>query len=226
MISLVWKDLYLGRSMILLVIAMFGGIFVLGVLTGSEEIAMYAMNIANVYSMMMVPFFALNSAANEEKNRTLALLRGMPISPPKRIVASKFVAALLVGVLWSLISVAVMLFGTRLFPGAVGGRALPPTPFLGPYQMALTLPIAAVTLIAFFKWNSSAARTAIMVLWIALYVIPTVFRPAGISMTEFYMKIMSPTPSAISIVLAVSLAIYFLGGMLVAQEIFARRELA
>jgi ABC-type transport system involved in multi-copper enzyme maturation permease subunit len=171
----------------------------------------------------MVPFFALNSAANEEKNRTLALLRGMPISP-KRIVASKFVAALLVGVLWSLISVAVMLFGTRLFPGAVG-RALPPTPFLGPYQMALTLPIAAVTLIAFFKWNSSAARTAIMVLWIALYVIPTVFRPAGISMTEFYMKIMSPTPSAISIVLAVSLAIYFLG-MLVAQEIFARRELA
>jgi hypothetical protein len=65
MISLVWKDLYSGRLMILLGIAMFGGIFVLGVLTGSEEIAMYAMNIANVYSMMMVPFFALNSTAHE-----------------------------------------------------------------------------------------------------------------------------------------------------------------
>lgn len=181
------------------------------------------MNIANVYSMMMVPFFALNSAANEEKNRTLALLRGMPISP-KRIVASKFVAALLVGVLWSLISVIAVSLGASLFPGAAG-RALPPTPFLGPYQMALTLPIAAVTLIAFFKWNSSAARTAIMTLWVALYIVPTVFRPAGISMTEFYLKIMSPTPSAISIVLVVSLAIYFLG-MLVAQEIFARRELA
>ncbi|MDD4337931.1 MAG: ABC-2 transporter permease, partial [Firmicutes bacterium] len=168
-------------------------------------------------------FFALNSTAHEEKNRTLALLRGMPISP-KAIVASKFVAALLVGVLWSLISVAVMSLGARLFPGAVG-RTLPSTPFLGPYQMALTLPIAAVTLIVFFKWNSSAARTAIMVLWIALYVIPTAFRPAGISMTEFYMKIMSPTPAAISIVLAVSLGIYFLG-MLVAQAIFTRRELA
>ena len=223
MISLVWKDPYSGRLMILLGIAMFGGTFVLGVLTGSEEIAMYAMNIANVYSMMMVPFFALNSAANEEKNRTLALLRGMPISP-KRIVASKFVAALLVGVLWSLISVIAVSLGASLFPGAAG-RALPPTPFLGPYQMALTLPIAAVTLIAFFKWNSSAARTAIMTLWVALYIVPTVFRPAGISMTEFYLKIMSPTPSAISIVLVVSLAIYFLG-MLVAQEIFARRELA
>jgi len=223
MMSLVWKDLYVNRSMIFIAIGLFGGIFVLGVLTGSEEIAMYAMNIANVYSMMMVPFFALNSAANEEKNRTLALLRGMPISP-KRIVASKFVAALLVGVLWSLISVIAVSLGASLFPGAAG-RALPPTPFLGPYQMALTLPIAAVTLIAFFKWNSSAARTAIMVLWIALYVIPTAFRPAGMSMTEFYLKIMSPTPSAISIVLAVSLAIYFLG-MLVAQAIFARRELA
>lgn len=223
MISLVWKDLYSGRSMILLAIAMFGGIFVLGVLTGSEEIAMFGVNIVGVYSMMMVPFFVLNSAANEEKNRTLALLRGMPISP-KAIVASKFLAALLVGVLWSFISVAVMSLGARLFPGAAG-RALPPTPFLGLYQMALTLPIAAVTLIAFFKWDSSAARTAIMILWVALYIVPTIFRPAGMSMTEFYLKIMSPTPSAISIVLAVSLAIYFLG-MLVAQAIFARRELA
>jgi len=151
------------------------GIFALGALTGSEEIAMYGVNIVDVYSMM-VPFSALNSAAHEEKNRTLALLRGMPISP-QRIVASKFVAALLVGVLWSLISVTVVSLGVSLFPGAAG-RALPPTPFLGLYQMALTLPIAAVTLIAFFKWDSSAARTAIMILWVALYIVPTIFRPA------------------------------------------------
>jgi len=222
MTNLIWKDLYVNRSMILIAIGLFGGLFVFGALTGSEEIAAYSLGIMNTFSPMMVPFCALNSAANEEKNRTLALLRSMPISP-RTIVASKFISSLLAGILWSVINMVAASWGTRLFPGA--GGEFPPSSLTGLYMMALTLPIAAVTLIAFFKWNSSAARTAIMALWVALYVIPTAFRPAGMSMTEFYLKIMSPTPSMISVVLVACLGVYVVG-MLVAQAVFARRELA
>ncbi len=223
MISLVWKDLYTSRLMLLLPIGLFGGLLVFGALTGNDEIAsLYFSSLANTYSMLMVPGCAFANASNEEKNRTLSLLRSMPISP-QTIVASKFLAPLFAGVLWSLISVAALLLGARLFPNAAG-IALRSTPFLGPYLVALTLPTAAMILIVSFAWNANVAGIAFVVLSAALYMISAIFRPAGMSIMGFYLKIMSPTPSMVSIAFAVSLAIYFLG-MLVAQVIFVHREL-
>ena len=97
MLSLVWKDFYINRSQLAFPAIVLCAIALLAAVgrssTASEE---YAIPLLFTYSGLMVPFFALNSAMLEEKNRTLALLRSLPMSADT-IVASKFVAPLLVG---------------------------------------------------------------------------------------------------------------------------------
>jgi len=100
MLGLVWKDFYINRSQLVFPAIVLCAIALLAAVGRSSPTTVdYAVPLLFTYSGLMVPFFALNSAMLEEKNRTLAFLRSLPMRADA-IVASKFVAPLLVGVLW------------------------------------------------------------------------------------------------------------------------------
>lgn len=225
MLSLVWKDIYTSRLELILA-AILLCVFAASGFMGKSFAAFqgYVASLVLAYSGVIVPCFAISSAMIEEKNRTLALIRSLPIRADA-IVASKFIGALLVGALW--------VGGTALAALIVGSRmadSIAVSAVSGLLWMCATLPAAAVELVAFFRSGAKTARIAALVIWpaVGLILLTAVFRGFGERRLPAFVMILDPAydlaPRAIALVVAGALLIY-LAGMATAQAIFQRREL-
>lgn len=217
MVSLIWKDFYINRVQFLTPAIMFGGITLLSLVMDSSTALIYAVPLMFTYSGLIVPFFALNSATLEEKNRTLAFLRSLPMSADA-IVASKFVAPLAAGVIWAaLAALGAVLMGPRMGDNA-------PSIVSGFLLVCATLPIAAIELIVFFRFGSNAARTALLVVWAAVFFVPMAAQGFSARVEPIMRMVLNPPPSSVALLVGCALLVY-LAGMLIAQAIFRRQEI-
>jgi ABC-2 type transport system permease protein len=217
MLSLVWKDFYINRVQFVTPAVMFGGIMLLSLVMDSSAARMYAVPLMFTYSGLLVPFFALNSAMLEEKNRTLSFLRSLPMSADA-IVASKFVAPLAAGIIWAaLTALMAAIMGPRMGDNA-------PSIVSGLLLVCATLPVAAIELVVFFRFGSNAARTALLVVWAAVFFVPMAAQGFSARVEPIMRLVLSPSPSSVALLAACALLVYF-AGMLIAQVIFRRREL-
>jgi len=218
MLSLVWKDFYINRSQLVFPAIVLCAIALLGAMGQSSRASVeYAVPLLFTYSGLMVPFFALNSAMLEEKNRTLAFLRSLPMRADS-IVASKFVSPLLVGALWagaSALAALIMKAGT-------GENAV--SVMSGMLLVCATLPIAAIELVVFFKSGAGAARTALIVMSGTVYLVPLLAQGLAAKAKPVVKAMMDPEPVHALLLAGGSLLLYLVG-MLLAQAIFRRREL-
>lgn len=218
MLSLVWKDFYINRSQLVFPAIVLCAIALLAAVGRSSQAAVdYAVPLLFTYSGMMVPFFALNSAMLEEKNRTLAFLRSLPMRADA-IVASKFVSPLLVGALWAGSSALAAL----IMKAGMGEHTV--SIMSGILLVCATLPVAAIELIVFFRFGASAARTALIVTLGAVYLVPLLAQGLVAKMKPVVIAMMDPKPAQTILFAAGSLLLYF-AGMLLAQAIFRRREM-
>lgn len=217
MLGLIWKDFRMNRGMLVLPAVVAAGFTLIGLVVNSRESLVFAASILPVYSSMIVPFFALNSVTLEEKNRTLAFLRSLPMNPGA-IVASKFVAPFLVGLAWmGLTATAVAALG---LPAGEGAFSLASAALL----VCVTLPVAAVQLVVFFRSGAGAARTALLVTWFILFLGPMLLPGSKLGATSLFVMVANLKPGVSGLVAAGALVVYF-ACMLIAQAIFQRREL-
>ncbi|MEA4884463.1 MAG: ABC-2 transporter permease [Clostridia bacterium] len=221
MLKLAWKDLYANRSQLLLPIGFAGAVLVIAVVSRRSDALMFVDSLMGTYSMLIGPFFALASMMLEEKNRTLGFLRTMPVNAGE-IVASKFVSTLAATAILAVSFIGLSTLSAEAFP-AWEGRSWS---MLGiTMSMFVSLAEAGVALGISFKWGTSAARAAIMVMVTLFYLGPIVVLRKGASIEDIFRMITNPDARTALIVAAVSLAIYF-AEMLVAQELFRRKEIA
>ncbi len=217
MLSLIWKDFYINRSQLVFPAIVLCAIALLAAMgRSSQASAEYAVPLLFTYSGLMVPFFALNSAMLEEKNRTLAFLRSLPMRADA-IVASKFVSPLLVGALWAGASVLAAL----IMEAGAGESAV--SIMSGVLLVCATLPIAAIELVVFFRFGASAARTALVITVGTVYLVPLLAQGLVAKVKPLVMAMMDPEPVHAVLFAGGSLLLYF-AGMLLAQAIFRRRE--
>ena len=218
MLSLIWKDFYINRSQLVFPAIVLCAIALLSAMGRSSEASLdYAVPLLFTYSGMMVPFFALNSAMLEEKNRTLAFLRSLPMRADA-IVASKFVAPLLVGALWAGVSALAAL----IIEAGTGQHAV--SIMSGMLLVSATLPIAAIELVVFFRFGAGAARTALVVTVGTVYLVPLLAQGLVAKVKPVVIALMGPEPIHAVLLAGGSLLLYF-AGMLIAQAIFRRREM-
>lgn len=218
MLSLIWKDFYINRSQLVFPAIVLCAIALLAAVGRSSQAAVdYAVPLLFTYSGMMVPFFALNSAMLEEKNRTLAFLRSLPMSTDA-IVASKFVSPLLVGALWAGSSALAAL----IIKAGMGEHTV--SIMSGMLLVCATLPIAAIELVVFFRFGASAARTALIVTVGTVYLVPLLGQGLVAKVKPVVIALMDPEPFHAALLAGGSLLLY-LAGMPIAQAIFRRREI-
>ncbi|MBP7892379.1 MAG: ABC-2 transporter permease [Firmicutes bacterium] len=218
MLSLVWKDFYINRSQLVFPAIVLCAIALLAAVGRSSQAAVdYAVPLLFTYSGMMVPFFALNSAMLEEKNRTLAFLRSLPMSTDA-IVASKFVSPLLVGALWAGSSALAAL----IIKAGMGEHTV--SIMSGMLLVCATLPIAAIELVVFFRFGASAARTALIVTVGTVYLVPLLAQGLVAKVKPAVIALMNPEPFHAALLAGGSLLLYF-AGMPIAQAILRRREI-
>jgi len=218
MLSLVWKDFYINRSQLVFPAIVLCAIALLAAVGRSSQAAVdYAVPLLFTYSGMMVPFFALNSAMLEEKNRTLAFLRSLPMSTDA-IVASKFVSPLLVGALWAGSSALAAL----IIKAGMGEHTV--SIMSGMLLVCATLPIAAIELVVFFRFGASAARTALIVTIGTVYLVPLLAQGLVAKVKPVVIALMDPEPFHAALLAGGSLLLYF-AGMPIAQALFRRREI-
>ncbi len=218
MLSLIWKDFYINRSQLVFPAIVLCAIALLAAVGRSSQAAVdYAVPLLFTYSGMMVPFFALNSAMLEEKNRTLAFLRSLPMSTDA-IVASKFVSPLLVGALWAGSSALAAL----TIKAGMGEHTV--SIMSGMLLVCATLPIAAIELVVFFRFGASAARTALIVTVGTVYLVPLLGQGLVAKVKPVVIALMDPEPFHAALLAGGSLLLY-LAGMPIAQAIFRRREI-
>jgi len=218
MLSLIWKDFYINRSQLVFPAIVLCAIALLAAVGRSSQAAVdYAVPLLFTYSGMMVPFFALNSAMLEEKNRTLAFLRSLPMSTDA-IVASKFVSPLLVGALWAGSSALAAL----IIKAGMGEHTV--SIMSGMLLVCATLPIAAIELVVFFRFGASAARTALIVTVGTVYLVPLLGQGLVAKVKPVVIALMDPEPFHAALLAGGSLLLY-LAGMPIAQAMFRRREI-
>jgi ABC-type transport system involved in multi-copper enzyme maturation permease subunit len=217
MLSLIWKDFYINRVQFLTPAIMFGGIMLLSLVMDSSTALVYAVPLMFAYSGLIVPFFALNSAMLEEKNRTLAFLRSLPMSADA-IVASKFIAPLLAGVIWATFAA----LGAAFMGPRMGDNA--PSIVSGLLLVCATLPIAAIELVVFFRFGTNAARTALLVVWAVVFFVPMAGQGFSAKVEPVTRMVLSPSLSSVALLAGCALLVYF-AGMLIAQAIFRRQEI-
>jgi len=218
MLSLIWKDFYINRSQLVFPAIVLCAIALLAAVGRSSQAAVdYAVPLLFTYSGMMVPFFALNSAMLEEKNRTLAFLRSLPMSTDA-IVASKFVSPLLVGALWAGSSALAAL----IIKAGMGEHTV--SIMSGMLLVCATLPIAAIELVVFFRFGASAARTALIVTIGTVYLVPLLAQGLVAKVKPVVIALMDPEPFHAALLAGGSLLLY-LAGMPIAQAMFRRREI-
>jgi len=218
MLGLVWKDFYINRSQLVFPAIVLCAIALLAAVGRSSPTTVdYAVPLLFTYSGLMVPFFALNSAMLEEKNRTLAFLRSLPMRADA-IVASKFVAPLLVGVLW----VGASALAAIIMQAGMGEHTV--SIMSGMLLVCATLPIAAIELVVFFRFGASAARTALIVVVGTVYLVPLLAQGLVAKVKHIVVAMMDPEPVHVVLFAGGSLLLYF-AGMLIAQAIFRRREM-
>ena len=218
MLSLIWKDFYINRSQLVFPAIVLCAIALLAAVGRSSQAAVdYAVPLLFTYSGMMVPFFALNSAMLEEKNRTLAFLRSLPMSTDA-IVASKFVSPLLVGALWAGSSALAAL----IIKAGMGEHTV--SIMSGMLLVCATLPIAAIELVVFFRFGASAARTALIVTIGTVYLVPLLAQGLVAKVKPVVIALMDPEPFHAALLAGGSLLLY-LAGMPIAQALFRRREI-
>ena len=218
MLSLIWKDFYINRSQLVFPAIVLCAIALLAAVGRSSQAAVdYAVPLLFTYSGMMVPFFALNSAMLEEKNRTLAFLRSLPMSTDA-IVASKFVSPLLVGALWAGSSALAAL----IMKAGMGEHTV--SIMSGMLLVCATLPIAAIELVVFFRFGASAARTALIVTIGTVYLVPLLAQGLVAKVKPVVIALMDPEPFHAALLAGGSLLLY-LAGMPIAQAMFRRREI-
>lgn len=222
MLKLIVKDLYINRAQLLTPLAIVFAIYAAGLVFRDQVVAGYAMTFLGTYAVLVTPMFALASLQTEEKNRTLGFLCTMPISPGE-IVASKFLATLVLAGVTATLFTALARLGPSLMPmEAVRETWGNPSCFL---LIALTLPVAAAALIAFFKSGVSAARTVVMV-GVAVFAFGSMMlsRQLGVH-GNLIAGMFDPGPGPTAAVLVVALCLYTLG-YLVAKKVFENRELS
>jgi len=218
MLSLIWKDFYINRSQLVFPAIVLCAIALLAAVGRSSQAAVdYAVPLLFTYSGMMVPFFALNSAMLEERNRTLAFLRSLPMSTDA-IVASKFVSPLLVGALWAGSSALAAL----IIRAGMGEHTV--SIMSGMLLVCATLPIAAIELVVFFRFGASAARTALIVTIGTVYLVPLLAQGLVAKVKPVVIALMDPEPFHAALLAGGSLLLYF-AGMPIAQAILRRREI-
>ena len=218
MLSLIWKDFYINRSQLVFPAIVLCAIALLAAVGRSSQAAVdYAVPLLFTYSGMMVPFFALNSAMLEERNRTLAFLRSLPMSTDA-IVASKFVSPLLVGALWAGSSALAAL----IIKAGMGEHTV--SIMSGMLLVCATLPIAAIELVVFFRFGASAARTALIVTVGTVYLVPLLGQGLVAKVKPVVIALMDPEPFHAALLAGGSLLLY-LAGMPIAQAMFRRREI-
>lgn len=214
--QLVWKDFYINRAQLITQVAIMAFLTMLSLVWKQSGAVNFLVPLMFTYSSMLVPFLALNSATQEEKNRTLAFLRSLPMDADT-IVASKFVTPLLAGLAWAGVSALV----AHVVAPVTGESVVSlEAPLL---LVCATLPIAALELVMFFKFNANAARTAMMITLFSAYLVPVAVPGLGKKLIPILSMAVSPGPAMIALVVAAALFVYF-AGMVIAQAIFRRRE--
>lgn len=218
MLSLIWKDFYINRSQLLWPTGLLLAVSVLGVTTGSSGALMYLKPLLTTYSALIVPFFALNSVTLEEKNRTLSFLRTLPMSPDN-IVASKFLAPLLAGLVWAGAAALVLAVTSHGLgentPGSVSALLI---------TLCVALPVTAIELVVFFMFGAGASRASTLVIWGVGYLAIMAASSFGVNAERAYEVLLNPAPKLIALAAAGSLLVYGLC-MLLAQAIFRRKEI-